>query len=296
MVLENKTAIVFGANGYLGRHICYFLKERGIQFMPTGNSEKSIDNHSNYIQIDITIKEDLEQLNFNVDYVFAFAGLTGTENSESVIDSFTKVNEQGLSNLIECCEQTKDVRIIFPSTRLVYKGVENTPLEENGEKETKTIYAKNKLVCEQMLESSNVDFTIFRICVPYGNLFDSNYSYGTIGFFMTKASKGENITLYGNGGLKRTFTYVADLVNTILNSIDIDQTINDVYNIGGTDNLSLLDAASIIATKYKVGVEFVDWPEEAFKIESGDTIFSDKKIQNLINYNYQHSLEKWLKD
>ncbi|MBK6876269.1 MAG: hypothetical protein IPG99_07415 [Ignavibacteria bacterium] len=28
-----------------------------------------------------------------------------------------------------------------------------------------------------------MDYTIFRICVPYGNKFGSSYSYGTIGFF-----------------------------------------------------------------------------------------------------------------
>ena len=44
-------------------------------------------------------------------------------------------------------------------------------------------------------------FTIFRICVPYGNLIDELYSYGTIGFFINRAMKGQNITIYGDGSL-----------------------------------------------------------------------------------------------
>lgn len=293
--MEHKKSIVFGANGYLGRHLCYFLKQRGVQFIPTGSSKKSIDNYTNYIQIDIGVKAQVQQLDFNVDYIFAFAGLTGTANSEFLIERFKKVNEEGLSNLISCCEGLNGVKIIFPSTRLVYKGVANTPLEETAENEAKTIYAKNKLVCEEMLKASSVNFTIFRICVPYGNLFDRNYSYGTVGFFIAKAVKGNNITLYGDGSFKRTFTYVADLVNAILITIQLDEAINQCYNIGGTDNISLLAAASIIAKKYKVGIEFIDWPKEALKIESGDTIFSDKKIQNVIDYNYQNSLNEWIR-
>jgi|TARA_B110000459_G_C16603673_1_gene492396 UDP-glucose 4-epimerase len=290
----NKRAILFGANGYLGRHIAYFLKQKNIEFIPIGRALKSIDNHPNYLQIDITNKAALTQLNFNVDYVFAFAGLTGTGSSKEEIAKFTEVNEQGLSNLIVCCKSVKDVRIIFPSTRLVYKGVKNLPLVEDAVKESKTIYAKNKLVCEQMLASSNVKHTIFRICVPYGNLIDEVYSYGTIGFFIDRATKGENITIYGDGSLKRTFTHVRDITESIFRTLEFDASKNEIYNIGSNDNLSLLDVATLVARKYNVNVEFVDWPAAALKIESGDTIFDGSKLNQTINYRSKESLKEWV--
>jgi len=290
----NKRAILFGANGYLGRHIAYFLKQYNIEFIPTGSSKNSIDNYSNYLQVDITDKTQLQQLDFNVDYIFAFAGLTGTGNSKEEIERFTKVNEQGLFNIIECCKDVNGVRIVFPSTRLVYRGIENTSLTEKSEKESKTIYAKNKLNCEQMLTESDVDSTIFRICVPYGNLLDDVYSYGTIGFFISKAVKGENITIYGDGSLKRTFTHVRDISESILQALKIDVSKNNTYNIGSKDALSLLEVATLVAEKYSVKVEFVEWPEAALKIESGDTMFNSSKLQKQINYNYQHSLKNWV--
>jgi len=291
-----KKAILFGANGYLGRHIAYFLKQQQIEFIPTGSAATSIDNYDNYLQIDITSKEDLQQLDFNVDYVFAFAGLTGTGSSLEIIEEFTKANEQGLANVIACCEAGNVVRLVFPSTRLVYKGIENTPLIEGSEKEAKTIYAKNKIACEELLVQSKVGYTVFRICVPYGNLIDSNYSYGTIGFFIGKASKGENITIYGDGSLKRTFTHVSDIIQVILQSIKLDKTINTVYNIGSNDTLSLLEVARLVGDKYGVDVEFVEWPEAALKIESGDTIFDDEKLLQATNYQYKNTLTGWLKE
>ena len=289
-----RKAILLGANGYLGRHIAYFLKQQQIEFIPTDVAETSVDNYTNYRKIDVTNINELQQLDFNVDYVFVFAGLTGTGNSSGIIEKFTKVNEEGLANVIHCCNGVEGLRIVFPSTRLVYKGIENSPLKENAEKESKTIYAKNKIACEQMLEESNVDYTTFRICVPYGNLIDDNYSYGTIGFFISKASKGENITIYGDGSLKRTFTHVSDITQSIFKAIQLESTINTVYNIGSNDALSLLEVANLVALKYGVKVEFVDWPEEALKIESGDTIFDDEKLQTAINYNYKHSLGQWI--
>lgn len=106
-------------------------------------------------------------------------------------------------------------------------------MEETAENEAKTIYAKNKLLCEEMLKASSVNFTILRISVAYGNLLDTNHSSGTVGFFIRKVAKGNNITLYGDGSLKQTFSYVADLVNAILITIQLDEVINECYNIGG---------------------------------------------------------------
>ena len=289
-----KKAILLGANGYLGRHIAYFLQQQNIAFIPTDIAEKSIDNHSNYQKIDITKKEDLQKLEFNVDYVFVFAGLTGTSNAREDEEKFTKVNELGLKNIISCCQNTKGLRIIFPSTRLVYKGVENTPLSEDSEKETKSVYAKNKLNCEQLLEKSGIDYTIFRICVPYANLFDEHYSYGTIGFFINRAKANKNISIYGDGSLKRTFTHVADICIVIIKGSLLKDTKNNVYNIGSNDVLSLLEVANLVAAKYGVEVKYVDWPEEALKIESGDTIFEDVKLKKVLNYRYQHSLKEWI--
>ena len=140
-----------------------------------------------------------------------------------------------------------------------------------------------------MLVNSDVEHTIFRICVPYGNLIDEVYSYGTIGFFINRATKGENITIYGDGSLKRTFTHVRDITESIFRTLEFDAS-----NIGSNDNLSLLDVATLVARKYNVNVEFVDWPEAALKIESGDTIFDGSKLNQTINYRSKESLKEWV--
>jgi UDP-glucose 4-epimerase len=290
-----KKAIVFGANGYLGRHIAYYLKKNKIDLIPTDIAKTSIDNHSNYKSIDITNKSELFQINYNVDFIFMFAGLTGTSNTLEMIEKYTKVNEEGLINVLDCCKDKENLRLIFPSTRLVYKGIQGIPLKEISDKEHKTIYAKNKLACEDILKKSNVDYTVFRICVPYGNMIDEEYSYGTLGFFINKAKKGENITIYGDGSLKRTFTHVSDISKIIIDSIDLESTKNEIFNIGSNDSLSLLEVAKLVALKYGVSVDYIQWPKEALKIESGDTIFNDEKLQNILNHQYQHSIEDWIK-
>jgi len=294
-----KKAIIFGANGYLGRHIVQTLNNINIETLSIGNSSKSIDNHNNYSQIDISIEKEVATIDFNVDYIFVFAGLTGTNVGFDKYERFIQVNENGLLNVLNHHKSSKSkARIIFPSTRLVYKGIKNTPLKENSEKEAKTIYAQNKLSCEAFLKmyqnNFNIDYTIFRICVPYGNVIDNNYSYGTIGMFLNRAAKNENITLYGDGDIKRTFTHVSDISQLIIKSLDKEISKNKTYNIGSNDNMSLLEVANLVASKNDIQVNFMEWPEAALKIESGDTIFDDTRVQEEINYDYKYSVADWI--
>ncbi|MCB9334551.1 MAG: NAD(P)-dependent oxidoreductase [Flavobacteriales bacterium] len=292
-------SIVFGANGYLGRHLVHFLQNLH-QVTPLGKSSESINHYENYNSVDIADFNQVSKIDFDVDYIFVFAGLTGTNVGFDKYDDFIKSNEIGLLNILKHHVNTKSkARIIFPSTRLVYKGIENTFLKEDDEKEALTVYAQNKLSCENYLKmyakNFDVDYTIFRICVPYGNLLSKDYSYGTIGFFLNKASKNKDITLYGKGEVKRTFTHVEDICSSIIKTLDFKTSINTIFNIGSNDNLSLLEAAKLFSEKYQVNIDFVDWPKEALKIESGDTLFDDEKIITLTNYQYQHSLNEWIK-
>jgi len=129
--------------------------------------------------------------------------------------------------------------------------------------------------------------------VPYGNLFGNQYSYGTIGFFLDKASKKEDIVLFGDGSIRRSFTHVADICKTIYDAILNEGSKNQIFNIGG-ENLSLLDAATLVAGKFGVGIKFMPWPEMALKLESHDTVFDESKLCSLINPSRKFDLQNWL--
>lgn len=264
-----------------------------------GIEDKAMGHLDSYHQIDCTQRDQLAVLDFEVDRIFVFAGLTGTHTGFSEYDSFLDRNDRVLLNILDAVRLSgHKPRIVFPSTRLVYKGLSKTPLVETAQKEAKTVYAQNKLSCESYLRmfanAFEIDYTVFRICVPYGNAFDGEYSYGTIGFFLKTARSGNNISLYGDGTMMRTFTHVLDLTTAMITALESSKSVNQVYNIGGNDAITLLEVATLIAKKYGVGVEFSEWPEAAKKIESGDTIFDDSKIRELPGLQYNHNIADWI--
>ena len=276
-------AIILGANGYIGSHLSLYLSNQGWNIYNYDiQPDSSFDN---YKQIDIKDSEQLLKTDFNVDYVFLFSGITGTSSGFNNYKSFIDINEVGLLNVLNILSQHHNKpRVVYPSTRLVYKGGE-LPLKEDDEKEAKSIYAINKLACENYLKLYNnvfnIHYSIFRICVPYGNFFSSKYSYGTIGSFIEKATSGNPITLYGDGSLKRTYTYIEDICRQIEKCILCPSSVNEIFNIGG-ETFSLKEVAQRIASLYNVEVDTVAWPDMDLKIESGHTFFDDTKIKTAI--------------
>lgn len=288
-----------GINGYIGSHLADYLTKKGWQITGADIHAGSQVECKDYVQLDVRDTSAIDRRLLDADFLFYFSGITGTKQFEDY-SKYIQVNEMGLVNILEQVRHSAfRPRIVFPSTRLVYKGVKETFLPENAEKEFKTMYAVNKWFGEKLLEQYalyfNLDHTIFRICVPYGKWLPGEYSYGTVGFFLKNALSGKPLSMYGDGSQRRTFTHITDLCGQVEAALKNATSINQVYNIGG-ENLSLREMAGLFADRYKVPVQEMAWPELDLKLESGDTIFDWTKLQRLTGYTLVHKFDSWVRD
>ena len=274
---------LFGGKGYLGRQISHYLSQRRIDVDVFDLPECDVAQAAFWDRFELRRYKAI---------VF-FAGVTGTEAGFVEAERYLASNELGLLRLLmkSLPLGSRAPRIVFPSSRLVYRGCERA-LEEDDEKEAKTVYAVNKLACENYLQAYfnrfGIPYNVLRICVPYGNLVGDEYSYGTIGFFRKQIKEGKPITLYGDGKALRTFTHVEDICRAVEQFIATGKS--GIYNMGGC-NMSMADAAKLVAEKYcGAEVRFVDWPKEALLIESGSTMFSGRKIARDFHFKNIHKL------
>ena len=294
-----KTAVL-GANGYIARN---FLKVNAVsrygEVYAFGRSPVQIDGFVGYRQIDFDSVTDIEEAIVGCGLIYLFAGRTGTVQGFDDPDSFLDANERLLLHLLSAYRNINSMaKIVFPSTRLVYRG-DYRSLSEDAPKAFLTPYAMQKYACEQYLEMYRrlygVRYCVLRIGVPYGTLVQPVSSYGTLDSFLHQARETGQISLYGDGSQRRTVTYIEDLCRMLwLVGLD-EHCVNDVYNVGGED-MSIRELAESVALATGAEVTKKPWPAAARKIESGSTVFDASKLEERLRYRPAMTVESWINE
>ena len=297
MGLTSKRFVVLGANGYLGSHLASSMIAAGHQVSAYDLSGPNPNLSFPVRSLDVSNPALWQAVDTDVDAIFYFSGMSGTRRSFDQYANYMAANELGLLHLLDLLRRRGNKpRVVFPSSRLVYRG-RTTPLDESSPQESKTVYAANKIAGEAFLQAYwnayGIPFVVYRICVPYGNLLGGPFSYGTIGSFVEVARNRKIITLYGDGSLRRTFTHVEDICGQIAATTLLPESEGAVFNVAG-EALSLFQVAESVATRMGATIAFSTWPESEWTIESGDTVFDAAKILALLPHPPRHCFREWI--
>lgn len=159
----NKRVLITGASGYLGSHVCKTLKQDG--WTVHGYDTKHTLNR--YIDVmtygDIRDRQRLDILfsNFQFDLVIHLAARIEAGISVKEPTSFYDVNTGGTCALVNAMNKVGLKDIIFASTAAVYKA-KDTPILETDETTYNSPYGHSKLMAEQTIEKSLMNYVIFR--------------------------------------------------------------------------------------------------------------------------------------
>ena len=293
--------LITGANGYIGSNLaCKFLKD-GFDVRLSDLSKNAMIKGAEYIQCDFTDTRQIINVIKGIDYIYFFTGKTG--NSQEGFNNpgnFIVGNELTLVNLLNVLKSEKiKPRIIFPSTRLMYKGGKNIPLDENAETEPKSIYAVNKIACESYLHlyqiNYGIDYTIFRISLPYGsNVEMGHVSYGVMAYLINRARNGNELLIYGDGAQKGSLIHIDDLSKLLIQGGMHSETKNQIFNIGGPDHLEIGETVKSISKHFDVQVKHAEWPGVFQSTDQGHLIINSEKLIGLLDYKYKNQFQKWL--
>ena len=292
---------IIGAGSFLARNFIEYVVSSGLDynFELYGHRTESEYKQFIYKQVDFgdcnSIKENI---NFDVDALMIFIGLTGTINGFERSSDFVLVNEIYLLNILKVCsEESFRPLIVYPSSRLVYKSNEYNKVSEDSPRECKTIYAVTKQAAESYLKvfenAYGIRFVILHICTPIGSLLCDDGNYGTFEIFKNQALQKRKISVFGDGKQRKTFTYIIDICEAFVRIVEKQETDYSEYNLGGND-LSLLDIASYIAKSYDAVIEHVEWPEMYRKVDGGSVVFDSTRFDNEFNLEYSDVLKQVL--
>ena len=286
---------------------------------------ENIKNFANSIEGDfIFLKEDLNSNvwndldNMNIDTVIHLAAQAGVRLSLKNSSSYISANVAGFQNITRSSIENKVKGIVYASSSSVYGDSTPTPYKEASfSLRPKSLYGvtklSNELFAEIQSESSNLRFRGLRYFTVYGPWGRPDMAY----FRIAAAALGQGkFTLFGDGTIKRDFTYIDDVVeNTIALFRDLtrrDEKFNDIVNIGGSRPLEMNYLIDLISKRGSHQIDLARGEES--KLDSritaadnsylksilGELKFTDLEegIENLMKWasqeNIKSSLTNWI--
>jgi UDP-glucose 4-epimerase len=201
------------------------------------------------------------------DYVFHYAAVVGVKRTQE--NPIMVLNDiEGIRNVLQLSKNTSVKRVFFSSSSEVYgEPVELPQHEETTPLNSRVPYAVVKNVGESYFrsfyKSFGLPFTIFRFFNTYGPNQSKDF---VVSRFLSSALKNEDITIYGDGLQTRTFCYVSDNVGTCVKILEENLALNDVINIGGAQEMTILELANLVIDKTKSASKITHLPA----LEEGD--------------------------
>jgi len=284
--------LVTGGAGFIGSHLAEAFLEKGdevyiIDDLSTGSMENIQPLQQDprfagrlFITIDTIFNHDaLLELIGTCDRVFHLAAAVGVRYIlDNPLESI-RTNIQGTEKVLELCAKFKK-KVLITSSSEVYGKHVHAPLVETDNiiygpsSKFRWSYAASKLMDEftalAYFRTNGLKVTIARLFNTVGPRQTGAYGM-VIPRLVSQALKNIPLTVYGTGQQSRTFTYVKDVVAALMALMETDESAGEVFNIGGTEEITILDLAEKIIklTKSSSAIDVIPY-EKAFEEDFED--------------------------
>jgi UDP-glucose 4-epimerase len=305
-----RRALVLGAGGFLGSHLCRHLLESGwsVTGLVRDRTSPHVTARLHDCLADLELVEGgagdeavLDQLVLGRDAVFPFAGRSGAARSMTAPLLDLAANGGSQLALLESLRRyAPEARTVFPGSRLQYGRVLHVPVTEEEPVAPVSVYGVHKALGESYhLLYARVYGLLtcsLRISNPYGPGQDRpDHAFGVVGTFLSTAARGEPISLYGGGYQLRDYVYVRDLCGLFELAVTRPEAIGEAFNAGGPHPIRLRDMAqAVVDTVGSGGLRDVPWPFEAEAIETGDYVSDLRKVTDVLGWRPTTDLQQGL--
>jgi len=249
--------VITGGLGYIGTQLSKLYIEENLEhdvhivdkkFLPERVKELKSWGFK-YHQSDLLNKEFFEDLLKDADVVYHLGGITDvayvkSESNEKQDEEIHDVGVNGTRNIIESVG--KNTKVIFPSTHVVYEGLDETVFDIPEDEKTCPVltYSKGKVQSEQDLKNSSVNYVVLRLGSVYGYGGDSMRINIMPNLFSKMAATGNPIKLFGGGVQWKSLVSLFDVARCMKFMSERDDINRQTFHLR-KENMSVKQVADI---------------------------------------------------
>lgn len=312
MSYANKAVLITGGLGFIGSNLARSLVSKGANvtivdsLIPKyGGNLFNIRDIVNKVKVNICDVRDpfaMEYLLKGQDYLFNLAGQTSHLDSMTDPQSDLDINTSAQLSILEACRKTNpEIKIVFASTRQLYGKPDYLPVDEKHPIRPVDVNGINKLAGEWYHLLYNNVYGIracaLRLTNTYGpgmRVVDARQTF--LGIWLRLLIENTPIKVFGDGNQLRDFNYVDDCVEAMLLAGADDRANGKVYNLGGSEVISLVDLAKLMVDLGKASqYELIPFPPERKVIDIGDYYSDYSLISGELGWTPKVQLKEGLK-
>ena len=247
-------ALVVGGNGFIGSHLVDRLAGEGWEVRVLDLYQRRYDAMPpgvHFIQGDLTQTYLLREALNRVEVVYHLSWASFHEASLQDLQADVQANLLPSIQLLETCRWAEVQRVVFVSSGgTVYGPARLLPIPEEHPEQPVNSYGILKLAVEKYLQMFKhlyeLDYAILRPTVPYGPRQNPLGRQGAVAVFTYNIAHGLPLQIWGDGSTSRDFFYISDLIDALVACASAELGEHPVFNIGGEEELGLLELAARI--------------------------------------------------
>lgn len=298
--MSGRRAVVLGAGGFLGSHLCRRLVHDGWQVTAlvrdpvAAHVRARLDEPIGDVTLvagDAFDPDFLEGIIGDAHAVFPFAAHSGAARSMQEPFDNVAANAVGQLAVLEAVRRVNPTaRLVFPGSRLQYGRAAVIPVPETHPQVPTSLYGLHKATGEGYhrlyRDLYGIETCVLRISNPYGPHQDRpDRAFGVVGTFLATAARNETITLYGGGTQRREYVYVDDLIDLCVTAATHPAAPGQAFNAGGSRPTSIREMAETVVSVVGSG-QLVDapWPTLEGAVETGDYVGDLTKVADILGW------------
>lgn len=248
--------LVTGAAGFIGSHLTEALLARGHDVVAlddlSGGFQANIPSGCEFVQASVSDEIAVSAVfkAHRFDYVYHAAAYAAEGLSHFIRRHNYRNNVIGSVNLINESVKSEVKCFVFFSSIAVY-GKGQLPMTEDLRPHPEDPYGIGKFAVEMDLEAAHAMFglpyVVFRPHNVYGERQNLNDRFrNVVGIFCRQLLKGEPLSVFGDGGQRRAFTYVGDIAGILARAAETPDAYGQVFNIGADQPTSVIELAKLL--------------------------------------------------